>query len=204
MWTAYKVRGYLEKLKDRFHFKLPQLQILLSQERFLLRLYKITEGKNYIWKGGSLLVRRYQPLHQVPRFTVDLDLEAWEVSIFKTEELFKKAMAIDLNDGFRFFQVKKESMKRETPYGGERFSIEWSLFDKNQSEALKIDVCSGDFIEPETVKASELCIIQDTKGVFFQVYPPEFLYNPMYRHNPFLSLPQKPLTSHWTPVYKGL
>ena len=47
---------------------------------------------------------------------------------------------------------------------------------KNQSEALKIDVCSGDSIEPETVKASELCIIEDTGNIFFQVYPVEFIF----------------------------
>ena len=155
---------------------MPQMQTLLCQERFLLRLYQFKEGKNYIWKGGSLLVRRYQPPHQKPRFTVDLDLEAWKINVSKTEEIFKKAMTIDLRDGFKFFNVKKEPMKRETPYGGERFSMEWSLFHKNQSEALKIDVCSGDSIEPETVKASELCIIEDVGDVSFQVYPPEFIF----------------------------
>ena len=32
------------------------------------------------------------------------------------------------------------------------------------------------FIEPETVKADELCIIEDTGDVSFQVYPPEFIF----------------------------
>ena len=176
MWTPHEIRNNLENLKDRFHFKLPQMQTLLCQERFLLRLYQIRAGKNYIWKGGSLLVRRYQPRHQKPRFTVDLDLEAWKVDVLGTEEVFKTAMAIDLKDGFQFFKLKKEPMKRDTLYGGERFSIEWTLFDKNQSEALKIDVCSGDFIEPESVKASEICIIQDTGDISFHVYPPEFIF----------------------------
>ena len=85
-------------------------------------------------------------------------------------------MDIDLKDGFKFFHISKDIMKRDTPYGGERFSIEWSLFNKGQSEALKIDVCSGDFVEPETVRASELCIIGDTGGISFQVYPPEFIF----------------------------
>ena len=176
MWTPHEIRNLLETLRDKFYFKMPQMQTLLCQERFLLRLYQLNEGKNYIWKGGSLLVRRYQPPHQKPRFTVDLDLEAWKTSLSKTEQIFKKAMAIDLKDGFKFFHIKKEAMKRKTPYGGERFSIEWSLFDKGQSESLKVDVCSGDFIEPETVKADELCLVEDTGDVFFQVYPPEFIF----------------------------
>lgn len=143
MWTSHEIRNKLENLKDKFHFKLPQMQNLLCQERFLLRLYQFKTGKNYIWKGGSLLVRRYQPHHQKQRFTVDLDLEAWKVNVLGTEEVFKTAMAIELKDGFQFFKLKKEPMKRDTPYGGERFSIEWSLFDKNQSEALKADEIIG-------------------------------------------------------------
>ena len=176
MWTPYQIRGRLESLKDKFHFRLPQMQTLLCQERFLLRLYQLKEGKNYIWKGGSLLVRRYQPVHQKPRFTVDVDLEAWKVNVSKTKNILKKAMNVDLKDGFQFSNLSGDIMKRETPYGGERFSIEWSLFTKHQSEALKIDVCSGGFIEPETVKANELCIIEDISNISFQVYPPEFIF----------------------------
>ena len=102
MWTPHEIRNHLENLKTKFHFKMPQMQTLLCQERFLLRLYHLKEGKNYIWKGGSLLVRRYQPPHQKPRFTVDLDIEAWKTSVSKTEEIFKKAMKFDLKDGFKF------------------------------------------------------------------------------------------------------
>ena len=176
MWTSHEIRSRLEDLKDKFHFRLPQMQTLLCQERFLLRLYQLREGKNYIWKGGSLLVRRYQPPNQKPRFTVDIDLEALKISIAKTENVFKKAMSIDLKDGFQFSSLSRDTMKRDTPYGGERFSIEWSLFKKHQSESLKIDVCSGDSIEPESVKANELCIIEDISNISFQVYPPEFIF----------------------------
>ena len=176
MWTSHQIRKHLENLKNKFHFRLPQMQTLLCQERFLLRLYQLKEGKSYIWKGGSLLVRRYQPSQQKPRFIVDLDFEALKISISKTEDVIKKAMNIDLKDGFQFFNLSRDTMKRDTPYGGDRFSIEWSLFKKNQSETLKIDVCSGDFVEPESVKANELCIIEDTSNISFQVYPPEFIF----------------------------
>ena len=49
----------------------------------------------------------------------------------KTEAVLKKAMDIDLKDGFKFFHITKDIMKRETLYGGERFSIEWSLFHRS-------------------------------------------------------------------------
>ena len=177
MWDPHKIRNQLESLKNKFHFRIPQMQTLLCQERFLLRLYQLKEGKNYIWKGGSLLVRLYQPMDQKPRFTVDLDLEAWNISLIKTEKVFKNAMNVDLKDGFSFYSLKKSAMKRQTPYGGDRFSINWTLFNKHQSESLKIDVCSGDAVKPKSVKANKLCIIPPLQDISIQVYPPEFIFS---------------------------
>ena len=39
-------------------------------------------------------------------------------------------MALDLNDGFTFDGLKKSFMERDTPYGGERFEMDWSYFKK--------------------------------------------------------------------------
>ena len=75
-----------------------------------------------------MLLRRYQPQNQKPGFTVDLDLEAWKTNVSKAEETFKQAMTVDLKDSFKFSSVKKEPMKRETPYGVDRFFLNWSLF----------------------------------------------------------------------------
>jgi len=47
MWKAHEVRDQLEQLKDKFSFRLPQMQSLLCQERFLLSLYQFKTGKNY-------------------------------------------------------------------------------------------------------------------------------------------------------------
>ena len=122
MWTPHEIRISLENLKNEFQFRMPQMQTLLCQERFLLRLNQLKEGKNYIWKGGSLLVRRYQPIQQIPRFTVDLDLEAWKISVSKTKEIFKQAIGIDLKDGFKFFRIRKEhNEKRNSLWRGKIF-----------------------------------------------------------------------------------
>ena len=55
MWNLHEIRNHLENLQTEFHFKIPQMQVLLCQERFLLRLYQLEEGKNYIWKGGKFV-----------------------------------------------------------------------------------------------------------------------------------------------------
>ena len=44
-------------------------------------------------------------------------------------------MNVDLKDGFNFYSLKKSAMTRQTPYGGGRFSINWTLFNKHQSES---------------------------------------------------------------------
>ena len=48
MWTSYKIRNRLENLKNRFHFKMPQMQTLLCQERFLLRLCQLRRKEIYM------------------------------------------------------------------------------------------------------------------------------------------------------------
>ena len=32
MWTLHEIRSHLENLKDKFHFKMPQMQTLLCQD----------------------------------------------------------------------------------------------------------------------------------------------------------------------------
>lgn len=53
--------------------KLPQLQLLIAQDGFMARLARLKEGKLFVWKGGSLVLRAYRHL-QKPRFTTDVDL----------------------------------------------------------------------------------------------------------------------------------
>ena len=153
MWSPVEIRKILGERGKKYGLRMPQMQTLLSQERFLARLYGIEEGQKYIWKGGSLVLRLYQNL-EVPRFTVDIDLLARGIDFNKTEEVFNKAMQVDLEDGFRFVDLTKNDMIRETPYGGNRFEITWELFNKKQSESLKIDVCAGDDVDPKKI-ASE-------------------------------------------------
>jgi hypothetical protein len=62
----------LETMK-RLHLRPPQVQLLLAQERFLARVACIDLENKLVWKGGSLILRRYSVLNP-PRFTVDIDL----------------------------------------------------------------------------------------------------------------------------------
>ena len=173
-WKAHEIRKKLEKIKGQFGLTLPQVQLLLCHERFLARLYSLNEGPHFIWKGGSLILRFYQGLEK-PRFTVDLDFLAEGIRMAKVETTFKKAINIHLEDGFEYFNVRSTPMERETPYGGERFEIDWNLFGRGQPESLKIDICAGDDVDFEIVKSQDLFLVPE-QDLSLKVYPAEFIF----------------------------
>ncbi len=70
IWKPHFIREVLVVKSKEFGLRLPQMQMLLAQERFLSRLFSLNEGKNFIWKGGSLFLREYSEL-DIPRYTVD-------------------------------------------------------------------------------------------------------------------------------------
>jgi len=152
------------------------VQLLLCQERFLARLATLKEGPSFIWKGGSLVLRLYRGI-KIPRYTVDIDLLTTGKDMARTEEIFRKAMGIDLADGFKFTSITTYPMERDTPYGGERFELGWQFFNKGQSETLKIDVCAGDDVDPQSVPERQLFLAPPPgENLAFLVYPPEFIY----------------------------
>lgn len=154
---------------------MPQVQLLLAQERFLFRLAATDEDKKMIWKGGSLILRRYSHM-KPPRFTSDVDLLARGIEITQAEELIREAMELDLEDGFQFLNIKRTPMERDTPYGGERFEIAWRFQSKQNSEPLRIDLCAGDDVDPEQIPLNEVYLLDDdSSAATLQVYPPEFI-----------------------------
>ena len=113
-----------------------QAQTLLCQERFVARLATVDGGQNFIWKGGSLILRLYQNLPK-PRFTVDIDFLARGISMAAVDGVIKEALSVDFEDGFLFDSFQRRGMSRETPYGGDRYSIDWTLFGKRAIRKLK-------------------------------------------------------------------
>ncbi len=170
-----RVREALEKKATELGLRMPQMQTLLSQERFLARLCQLRESRHYIWKGGSLLLRLYQHL-EIPRFTVDIDFLVRDMEIVQVQDVLLEAMKIDLKDGFHFKSLSKSKMERETPYGGDRFEINWSLFDRSQSESLKIDVCAGDDVDVKFITSKDLFLLPEIKEISLSVYPAEFIF----------------------------
>jgi predicted nucleotidyltransferase component of viral defense system len=177
VWKPNLIRESLVKKSKELGLRLPQMQMLLAQERFLARLLTLEEGKHFIWKGGSLFLREYSTL-ETPRYTVDIDLLLKGIDFKKTLNILNKACDISLDDGFDFNEIISTPMERETPYGGDRFQIKWEMFGKSQSETLKLDVCAGDVVTSIKKDFSRLSILPDNDdfNLTANIYPAEFIF----------------------------
>jgi predicted nucleotidyltransferase component of viral defense system len=176
IWKPHLIRETLINKSKELGLRLPQMQMLLAQERFLARLLSLDEGKHFIWKGGSLFLREYSTL-EIPRYTIDIDLLLRGININKTFSILNKACDISLEDGFEFHDISSTPMERETPYGGDRFQIKWKMFGKAQSETLKLDVCAGDVVTTIKKDFSKLSILPDDDlALSVNIYPAEFIF----------------------------
>lgn len=104
------------------------MQMLLAQERFLSRLFSIDEGKYFIWKGGSLLIREYSTL-KVPRYTVDIDLLLKGIDFNKTLDILKIACLQNFDDGFivSLQHIGVRPKERGRSLAGRHFQAQGSL-----------------------------------------------------------------------------
>lgn len=174
-WNPQLIREKLIEKSKQLKIRLPQMQMLLAQERFLARLFSLEEGRFFVWKGGSLLIGEYSTL-EIPRYTVDIDLLLKGTDFKNTLDILKKACATSLDDGFEFSNIEVTPMQRETPYGGDRFEIQWSMFKNNNSTPLKLDICAGDVVIPVTKNLSELSLLPDELNIAVHIYPAEFIF----------------------------
>lgn len=169
-------KSKIREIADKIGLKIPQIEILLAQERFMARLGTVEEGKHFVWKGGSLLLRLYRSI-PTPRFTIDLDLLVRGFKVDDVSSLLEKVAAVNLGDGFRFTQITHTPMKRETPYGGTRYKLTWTFFGKSRSQTLDIDVCAGDAVDPKKISSKDIFLIDiDPTAVSFNVYPAEYIF----------------------------
>ncbi len=170
-----ELRLKLSQLANELALRLPEVQMLLCQERFLARLGSLPEGQLFIWKGGSLIARLYRTT-EIPRYTIDVDLSVGGLPFSNVTAILEKAMGVDLNDGFVFTSITSQPMEGDLPYGGDRFELDWGFFSKQSPRRLKIDACAGDVVEPDTTTTSEAFILPfASENIELKVYPKEFI-----------------------------
>lgn len=164
----------IRALAAQLGIRTPDVQLLLAQERFLARILSHPEGQSFIWKGGSLVLRAYRQLSP-PRFTVDLDFLIRGTTIPEASGYIQRVVGTDLDDDFTFYDVTSSPMERETPYGGDRFEIKWTMAGKAGAQTLKIDICAGDFVEAEERSLAQTTFFCD-ETLSIQIYPAEYIF----------------------------
>lgn len=107
IWNERQLSDRIEEESKKRDLSLSQIQLLLAQERFLARIAKSPERSNFIWKGGSLILRLYAKRMSKPRFTVDVDLLVRGFSIDNVSDYFERVIKIDLDDGFLFLMSEE-------------------------------------------------------------------------------------------------
>lgn len=166
------------EISKKLGLKLPQLQLLIAQDGFLARLARLKEGRLFVWKGGSLIIRAYRHL-QKPRFTTDVDLLV-KKSLAPAEIMraLAKTKQVDLSDELSFGRVTRiplisAGLSRDIS----RFAVEWEFRNRPGSQKLKVDVSTGDFVEE--IKTPFDCMSIMGSGyadTYIDVYPAEYVF----------------------------
>lgn len=145
-------------------------------DRFLARLCQSPYRSHFILKGGTLLAKTIN----IGRETIDLDfsLTQFQNDVEAITEAIQSIIAIDLQDGFEFRNVRSEILNHfNVIYPGAQVRLDVS-FGKNQF-SLFIDLAFGDHVE---VEESDLLLLSNSKGPLFEssvkifCFPLEFVF----------------------------
>ncbi|MFZ2330571.1 MAG: nucleotidyl transferase AbiEii/AbiGii toxin family protein [Atribacterota bacterium] len=121
------------------------------QERFLYRLSISNYSKNFILKGGLLLVYLDIPKS---RPTVDIDFLARKIKSNSEDvkNVICQIAEIYCNDGVKFYpdSAIAEIIKKNTDYTGIRIKINASL--EQAKKSLKFDISFGDIVIPKAIR----------------------------------------------------
>lgn len=145
-------------------------------ERFLVRLGKTVHRTHFILKGGVLLAKYVS----IGRETKDLDFLGVSISNNKQNltKAFNEIASVDLNDGFRFFDIDiVDLIHPHMSYGGVRVSMIASFGEVRFP--VVVDIGFGDKVFPVD---KALTLTHGANGPLFEdkvsllCYPSEYIF----------------------------
>jgi hypothetical protein len=175
--AKYVAKAIKDLAKINGRFSLNELRIIIALERATARL-SASKGltEHLIFKGGFVLLKIYEST----RFTRDTDALAVSISKEKLSDLVGKALAIDLDDGLWFGDLKIEELTEQGEYGAYRFDCAFHIGKpdlrkiKNLSR-IHIDIGFSDRLAEKPTPQDMTPVLGDQKPVTWRVYPPEFI-----------------------------
>ncbi len=166
MWSAAKAKAQARSQETG----LDANRILdeFVMQRLLARV-ALHDSQGWVLKGGSAMLMRVPNV----RATRDIDLFAREVTIEHALEKLDEALAVNLNDFFRFRVEKTQTLNRANAQGlvrGCQVSVGATLGVKHLSR-IRIDLVTGSLMTGEPDMAKQLSLIQGFTGPTIMLYP---------------------------------
>lgn len=142
------VRAKLMNISRKRKIDFDALLLRYFQERFLYRLMISKFSRNFILKGGLLLICLNMPWSR-PTKDIDLLAEKLNNDVAELESIFKTIASFSVDDGvnFRPSSVVSERIKENTDYEGIRIKINAAL--GQAKKRLQFDIGFGDVIWPK-------------------------------------------------------
>ncbi len=165
-----KKRGIADSNRMRIIVALERLVARLQERKFL--------SENLIFGGGFVLLKT----SDTDRFTKDVDAIIKKVPSKKLFEEINKAIKVDLEDEFYFWDLQKKTLEKESGYGGIRFTVfyktgpaieETSKLDKYPR--IHLDIAMGSEIGVPPVHESLESAIGIFEPISWQIYPSEYI-----------------------------
>ena len=174
------VRSAILKLvKGKNSLSANEIRVILALERIVARLsFDSKLDKHLIFKGGFVLFKTLGS----SRFTRDLD--ALGLDKGQIELLVPEGLALDLDDGFWFGDVKMGSLDEQGESGALRFDCAYQIGDPPaKKESIKklsrvhFDVGFGDAIPADLKRTPMPTLLRLDSATSWRVYPPEFIFS---------------------------
>jgi len=165
---AASIRAKLMNIARAKDIDFDALLLRYFQERFLYRLSISKFSKNFVLKGGLLLIYLKMP---IVRPTKDIDFLAEQVKNYLSDikHIFRDIARVVCDDGIKFnhSSITTERIKEDADHEGIRLKIEATLGQARKR--LQMDIGFGDIIIPKA-KIIEFPTLLEEKPPIVKVY----------------------------------
>jgi len=176
---AASIRSKLMNIARAKDIDFDALLLRYFQERFLYRLSISKFSKNFVLKGGLLLIYLKMP---IVRPTKDIDFLAEQVKndLSDIKHIFRDIARVVCDDGIKFnhSSITTERIKEDADHEGIRLKIEATL--GQAKKRLQMDIGFGDIIIPKA-KIIEFPTLLEEKPPIVKVYSIESIISEKFK-----------------------
>lgn len=156
--TSKQLKDKIRNLSGGDSTKAQMLIRNYIMERFLERIACSKYKNQFILKGG-MLVASVAGLEARATMDIDTTVRSLRLSKENAMKIIEDIMNVEIPDGVHFQMIKISDIMPDHDYPGIRFVMNASL--DRLSQAIKIDLSTGDIITPEAIRYSYKLMFED-------------------------------------------